>query len=191
MGHTFTHLDHEQRIEIKKMLSRGESKRSIADKIGVDFSTIYREIKRGTQNGQYDPKYAEQQYRGNLLEKGPKAKLDIDKDLAQYIAEMILIQGMSPKQIELQLKKDPRYMQRGVSAQTIYLNIDKGKIPGVTRETLRTEEVTVYSDGLICIPKWVRAKLDIEDGDILHLDVMKNGKIVYQKIKNNKKKETE
>ena len=186
MGRTFTHLTYEQRVEIKKLLDKGESKRSIADKFGVHVSTIYNEIERGMQNGQYVPQYAEELYRNNLSEKGPKAKLDIDKELAQHIAEMILNQEMSPKQIEMQLKKDPQYASRYISAQTIYLNIDKGKIPGVTRETLRTEEVTVYNDGQICIPKWVREKLQIKDGDIMHLEITKSGKIVYQKVKTKK-----
>ena len=182
MGRTFCHLSYEQRVKIRKMLDEGESKSEIAREIGVDRTTIYREIEKGMREGAYDPTYAEGVYRGYLTEKGPKAKLEYDEMLALHIADMILNKSMSPKKIELQLKQEPEYAERCVTAQTIYFAIDKGWIPGVTRETLQVEDVVVSTDGTVCIPKWVLKRLDLKIGDMMHLEVTDDGKIVYQRI---------
>ena len=182
MGRTFCHLSYEQRVKIRKMLDEGESKSEIAREIGVDRTTIYREIEKGMREGAYDPTYAEGVYRGYLTEKGPKAKLEYDEMLALHIADMILNQSMSPKKIELQLKQEPEYAERCVTAQTIYFAIDKGWIPGVTRETLQVEDVVISTDGTVCIPKWVLKRLDLKIGDMMHLEVTDDGKIVYQRI---------
>ena len=58
------------RLAIKQMLERGNSKKEIAESIGVHTSTIYREIDRGTVNGHYDPTAAEEAYQEKLAEKG-------------------------------------------------------------------------------------------------------------------------
>ena len=54
---------------------------------------------------------------------------------------------------------------------TIYSAIDRGLIPNVTRESLYTRNATVFSDGMIHLPKWVREKLSINDGDNLLVEV--------------------
>ena len=48
MGRVYMHLTYDQRLAIKQMLERGNSKKEIAESIGVHTSTIYREIDRGT-----------------------------------------------------------------------------------------------------------------------------------------------
>ena len=58
MARGFTHLDYEQRLKIEKMLDEGVSKYRIADELGMDPSSIYREIKRGLRDGRYDPDYS-------------------------------------------------------------------------------------------------------------------------------------
>ena len=62
MGRVYMHLTYDQRLAIKQMLERGNSKKEIAESIGVHTSTIYREIDRGTVNGHYDPTAAEEAY---------------------------------------------------------------------------------------------------------------------------------
>ena len=52
---------------------------------------------------------------------------------------------------------------------TIYSAIDRGLIPNVTREILYTRNATVFSDGMIHLPKWVSEKLSINDGDNLSI----------------------
>lgn len=66
MGRVYMHLTYDQRLAIKQMLERGNSKKEIAESIGVHTSTIYREIDRGTVNGHYDPTAAEEAYQDKI-----------------------------------------------------------------------------------------------------------------------------
>lgn len=72
-----------------------------------------------------------------MREKGPVAKLEENKEFAEYIANMILNHSMSPKRIVETLKQDHRFSNWDISIPTIYENIDKGRIPGVTRDSLK------------------------------------------------------
>ena len=81
MGRVYMHLTYDQRLAIKQMLERGNSKKEIAESIGVHTSTIYREIDRGTVNGHYDPTAAEEAYQEKLAEKGPTAVLEENPEL--------------------------------------------------------------------------------------------------------------
>lgn len=181
MPRTFTQLTYIQRCKIKELLDAGISKQAIAEIIGVHHSTIYREINRGTVKGQYNPEYAETQYQAKLAEKGQTAILDEKPELAAYIADKILREKWSPEKIAAALKEDKRFSKTPLSKEAIYDNLDKGRIPGVTRDALRTEFSTIFNDGQIYIPRWVLRKLDWKDGTVLHLEVTEDGKIIYQK----------
>ena len=153
-------------------------KPEIAQALNTHVSTIYREIKRGSVNGSYDPNCADEAYQQHLSEKGPEAILSLNPRLAEHIASLILNRKLSPEKIVDELRE---YETGSISIQTIYHSIDKGLIPGVTRESLRTDTVTVFSDGQICIPKWGRSLLDIADGDKLHFEVIENKLIFLQR----------
>lgn len=181
MARTFTQLSYEQRLEIKKHLDNGISKRAIADKIGVHHSTVYREIDRGMVNGVYDPDYSEEQYQAKMAEKGPTAILTANPELASFIADLILNDHLSPDKIIQTIKKDKRYKNISISRETIYHSIDAGLIPNVTKESLRSVSSTVFNGGTIVIPKWVLEQLDIKDGDILHFEITDNNEIIYKK----------
>lgn len=183
MARCYVHLTYEQRLKIKQLLNLDSSKQAIADCMGVHISTIYREIARGNCNGQYDPDYAEKQYQANLKEKGHLPLLDENPELAEYIADMILLKKLSPEKIVEILKQENKFTKIPCSKETIYKNIDEGKIPGVTRDSLRKKDSRIFSNGQIIIPKWVLEKLDLKDGDELHLEVSDEGKIIYQKKK--------
>ena len=146
-------------------------------KLNTHVSTVYREIKRGSVNGSYDPNCADEAYQQHLSEKGPEAILSLNPQLAEHIASLILNRKLSPEKIVDELQE---YETGSISIQTIYHSIDKGLIPGVTRESLRTDTVTVFSDGQICIAKWGRNLLDIADGDKLHFEVIEN-KLIFSK----------
>lgn len=177
MKRTFSHLTLEQRKQIKEMLDAGCKKTEIAQALNTHISTVYREIKRGDVNGSYDPDCADESYRQHLSEKGPEAILSLNPLLAEHIAGLILDRKLSPQKIVDELQEegtDP------ISIQTIYNSIDKGLIPGVTRESLHTDTTTVFSDGQICIPKWVRSLLGIADGDKLHVEVI-GDQLIFRK----------
>ena len=107
--------------------------------------------------------------------------LEENPELANYIAKLILNQKLSPEKIVNVVKENPRFSKISLTKQTIYHSIITGKIPGVTKDSLRTEASTIFSNGQICIPKWVLEALKLKDGDVLDLNLKENGEIVYKK----------
>jgi len=184
MERTYKHLTYSQRTQIKAMLDEGYKKTEIAAALGFDDSTIYREVARGSKNGQYDPAYSEIRYKAHLSAKGADPMLTIDLELAQYISKAILEEQLSPAQISKRLQNEERFRSLPKSINTIYNAIDKGMIPGVTRDSLNSNVTTVFSDGQIHIAKWVRESLKISDGDKLYFDVVED-KLIFTKIHNN------
>lgn len=183
MGKTFKHMDLQQRLNLKELLDSGCSILEVADALEVHRSAVYREIERGGREGGYDPYYAQSMYEGRLKKKGrPECKL-YNKDLAEYISGLILVEHLSPEKIvDLLAEDDKGFPDVPKSPNTIYNAIDKGLIPNVTRESLLSKSCTVFNGGQICIPKWVLDKLEIKDGDTLQLEVTKENKIIYRKI---------
>lgn len=181
MARQFKHLSLEQRIQIQTMKGNGHTVMEIANALGVHRATIYNELKRGTVNNQYDPYYSQEASEENLGKGGPENKL-ANETLAGYIASLILNEHLSPEKIVNLLKDDSRgFSNIPQTPNTIYNAIDKGLIPGVTRESLLTSGSKLFSGGQITIPKWVLEKLNLKDGDILDLTVTDDGKIIYQK----------
>lgn len=180
MGRTFTHLTLKQRMQIKEMLDAGYRKTDIAKALGIHNATIYREIERGSINGKYNPNFSEETYRRQLLGKGSKPILSLDPELAEYIAQLILIEKLSPAQIVDVLRSSKRFEKYPKSRNTIYNAIDDGLIPGVTRNDLHSDTTTVFGGGNIHVAKWVRDILDIKDGDELNFEII-DGKLVFSK----------
>lgn len=174
MGKTFKHIDLQQRLKLKEMLDSGCSILEVANALEVHRSAVYRELERGGWEGGYDPYYAQSLYEGRLKKKGrPECKLS-NKDLAEYISGLILMEHLSPEKIvDLLAKDDKGFPDVPQSPNTIYNAIDRGLIPNVTRESLLSKSCTVFSGGQICIPKWVLDKLKIEDGNTLQIEVTK------------------
>ena len=176
------HLTLEERRLIKTLLDSGKKGYQIAEILGRNNSSIYYEIRRGTQNGEYDPEYSYALYRKALSEKGVGPILSKNRKLASYIAERILEDELSPEQIAdlLQSQNDPELPP--VNKNTIYSAIDKGLIPGVTRETLNHDVTKIYSRGCIMLPSWVRQKYGYMDGTMLRIVDLGNGEILLKPI---------
>jgi IS30 family transposase len=183
MAQRYKHLSYEQRLKIKTMLNSGFSSTAIAEALGVHKSSICREITRGTVNGTYDPDYSEERYRRHLAECGAEPIIASDPELSSYIAELILKDKLSPAKIVAILNTTDRDFKKVSSCNTIYTAIDKGLIPGVTRESLRPEETTVYNN-CVTLVEWVREELDIKDGDTLHFEVTEDKKVIFSKVEN-------
>ena len=208
MGKLFSHLTIEQREFFKKCMGKGTSKREIARQLGVHVSTVYRELKRGSEDcvkneskstkgikseayrvkyiatGGYSPQKAQKRYRKLLEEKGRDPIL-IDKEISTIISKLILEEMLSPEQIIRKLKT--MGYNEPSSVNTIYTAIDKGLIPNVSRESMWNKEAKVFSKGLVQIPKWVRDELDIIDGDVVVFEI-KGRKIEITKNTNSEDK---
>lgn len=181
MGRTFKQMQAEQRWKLKAMLEDGRSIADIAKSLGFHRSAIYREIERGSQGGCYDPQYAQMRCEEKQREKGREEKL-ADRELAGFISDLIRTEHLSPEKIiEVLQKSGNQFSDIPQSPKTIYTAIDKGLIPGVSREDLLQRTSRVYSGGQICIPRWALERLDIKDGDVLELEITDDGSLIYRK----------
>ena len=171
MRSSFSHITLEQRKLIRRMLDENKSKTEIAREVGTNRATIYREIERGSVDGVYDPECAQQAYRAQLANKGARPILATDRQLAQYVARLILEEKLSLTEVLANLKQQTQFPVVPRSRMTLYAAIDHGLIPGVTREKLNADTAAVTPGGQVRIPQWVRNRLGIREGDRLQFEV--------------------
>jgi len=135
MARKFKHLSKTQRNQLEMLLKANVSKKEIADYIGVDLSTVYREIKRGaylhrntdwTETIRYSADKAEIKYRRMLKEKGIQIKLGKDYEYAEYIERKIIEEKLSPKAVLGHIKKHRIQFNTTISVNTLYSYIRKG-----------------------------------------------------------------
>lgn len=180
MGKEYSHLTIEKRKELARLLSEGKKAKEISSLLEIHIASVYREIERGRNplTNEYDPEYAEKIYQKGLKNKGKEPVLSEDKNLAVEIARLILDDNLSPEQALLKLESNG--YTKLPSKTTVYAAIDAGIIPGVSRESLHSKEMNVFSGGTIIIPKWIREELSIEDGTTLSVELDGN-KIILTK----------
>ena len=135
MGRKFKHLSKTQRNQLEMLIKANVSRREIAKYLGVDLSTVYREIKRGsymhrntdwTESVRYSADKAEIKYREMLREKGSQIKLGKDYEYAEYIERKIIEEKQSPKAVLGYIKKHNISFQTTISVNTLYSYIRKG-----------------------------------------------------------------
>jgi IS30 family transposase len=119
---SYKQLTREQRYQIKALLKTGQSKPEIAAVVGVDRSTIYRELKRNRGQRGYRPRQA---HRKALTRRKGKAKRRITPQDWQRVEEK-LGADWSPEQISGRLKETGL----AISAEWIYLHVYADKRAG-------------------------------------------------------------
>lgn len=181
----YTQLSYYQRLYLKDMLDKNLSKVLIAERLHVHRSTVFNEIKRGSVNGVYDPEYREEQAREKAVKR--EAVLKADKQLAEYVARLILEEHLSPERIVEHFKEEEHgFAAYPTSPVTIYTAIDMGWVPNVTRDDLNANidaDITTVINDSIRIPAYIRRKLKIKHGDKFRFECKKNGTIVIRKVK--------
>ena len=120
------HLTKEQRYQIKAYLNCSKSKFFIAQELGVNKTTIYRELKRNSRKrGSYDPNFAQK------LSSERKERFAIRRkftpSVEKYIRKQIEQEQWSPEQIVGYCKSKDIPM---VSHERIYAYIRKDKMKG-------------------------------------------------------------
>jgi len=129
-----SHLTYEQRYTIEVLLRTNEDKPSIAKKLSIHKSVLYREIKRNSdqRNGVYRARLAHQKYQNRMRLKPKKIKFTDDmKDKVNHL----LREEYSPEQISGVLKMNGEEM---VSHERIYQHIwDDKKQKGLLHTHLR------------------------------------------------------
>lgn len=135
MREPFKHLSMTDRLRIEKWQRQGMKPKQIAAKLRVHLSTIYRELNRGKyerldgktweMHTAYSPDIAETRYRENLRVKGPALKIGRDRNLSDYLEELICNQDYSPAAAIGQAKIDGQ-LTTSITPQTLYSYIHKG-----------------------------------------------------------------
>ena len=129
---SYSHFSIEERNCIAYGIKNKKSYRSIAKILGRSHSSVMREIKRNTINGQYNPSYAQIKYR--VRKKRCGAKLKLTNDLYLLISKCIR-KRHSPEQIAGRLKRNNSI--HTVCTKTIYTWIYRGLIAYISKKNLR------------------------------------------------------
>ena len=121
MARKFKHLTHEQRCQISFLKQRGSKKAAMAKELGVDRSTIGRELKRNSDK--------DRNYRGSdahersTIRRRISASTKITPQLHEVIEEKLKL-GWSPEQISGWIKQNGLAK---ISHVTIYTHIWQNK----------------------------------------------------------------
>ena len=174
MGAKYNHLIYDDRLKIKELSDSGLGVSRIAEQMGISKSTISRELRRGTINGEYDADYAEKHSQEVLRAKGPTRKVFMAPGIVDFISECVLVKRLSPDKISELLNEDKRFSGYDVTGTAIYNAICDGVIPGVTRESLRVNITTMQAGGSLVIPKWMREEYGYFKGEMLDIKMVGN-----------------
>lgn len=143
----FHHLTYTDRLKIEQMYNGGAGIQEIADALRVNYTTVYRELKRpGVMydhlNGDYttDKRYsadiAQQQYEYGKTAKGRPIKLGNDYALADYIERKIADEGRSPAAVLMDIELEGKQFSVRVCEKTIYNYITNGVFLNITNKDL-------------------------------------------------------
>ena len=141
----YKHLTLTDRRSIEAWLRVGTAKQTMAVKLGVHISTIYRELKRGeythlntdyTTEIRYSADLAEQRYQANLREKGAGLKIGNDRQYAEYIEFKICTEKYSPAAVLGEIEAQGLQFNTSISKTTLYSYIDKGIFLMLTNKNL-------------------------------------------------------
>lgn len=142
----FCHLTLYKRRRIEQLLRSKIKPYKIAKIIGVNNSTIYRELNRGEyykldsntykRIKAYSPELAEERYRSNLSAKGVSIKLGKHHDLAKFIEQKIGEEHYSPKATLLYKKQYGLFQDVSICTTTLYNYIRKGVFYTLTMQQL-------------------------------------------------------
>ena len=128
MPEGYLHLTCEQRCQIYALLQSGHSQAHIARQIGVDPSTISRELVRNTGARGYRFKQAHEKASQRREEASDKPR-KMTPDLVELIEEKLTQEQWSPDQISGRLAKDGVAF---ISHERIYQHVWKDKKDGGT-----------------------------------------------------------
>lgn len=130
----YRHLNYNDRVKIELLNNQKKSIKEIAEIIGVNYSTIYRELKRGKyhcldthlkEHYSYSCDLAQQRYENNLKAKGVAIKLSKDYNYANYLEKRIVEDKLSPQAVLGEIKAKGLKFKTSICFKTLYNYIDK------------------------------------------------------------------
>ena len=141
----FCHLTMHKRLKIEQMNREKYTIQEIAKAVGVHYTTVWRELKRGQvvqrtteliDREVYCADVAERKYRENLAAKGPELKIANDRELADYLENLMLKDRYSPAAVLAKIKEEGRVFSVEISEWTLYSYITKGVFRTLTNKDL-------------------------------------------------------
>lgn len=143
----FHHLTITDRLKIERMYNGGAKTQEIADALRVNYTTIYRELKRPgviyehlrsdwTTEMRYSAERAQQQYEERMQAKGRPIKLGHDYEWAKYVETKIADEGRSPAAVLMDMELEEKRFETTVCVTTIYNYIHNRVFLRVTSEKL-------------------------------------------------------
>ena len=133
------------RLKIEAWQKAKIKPQKMAEMLGVHFSTVYRELKRGqyehlnmdyTTEIRYSPDKSEKKKQDNLRAKGPALKIGNDMAFAEFVEYMISVEKYSPEAALGKIKKDNLEFKTSVCKQTLYRYIEQGVFLTLSNEDL-------------------------------------------------------
>lgn len=144
MRQPYKHLSYVSRLKIESLRRAGVTISKVAEIIGCDQSTIYRELKRGTyvhlnsdytEEKRYSPELAQQRYDDLTSKRGRPLKLGNDYEFAHYIEKRIGVDKLSPCAVIAELNVHNPFKTH-ITKQTLYKYIDKGIFLTISNKNL-------------------------------------------------------
>ena len=127
----YTHLTEDDRYQIDELLREGQSKTCIAQRIGRERSTLYRELKRNVGQRGWRPRQANQKAINRLSYRGVQNVRRVCDRAWHYAQEKLVNEQWSPEQIAGRLKEEA-HRTLSISHETIYQRILEDKQTGGT-----------------------------------------------------------
>jgi IS30 family transposase len=122
----YHNLNFENRCKIEALRNAGYTQKMIAQQLGIDQSTVSRELSRNSSKGEYKSQTAQNKSsnRRKLARSNP---VKMTEELVSFIERMLTANQWSPEQIAGRIKID---QAKKITAQTIYKHIRKDKKNG-------------------------------------------------------------
>lgn len=140
-GKSYHQLTRDDRIQIEALINAKIGKKEIAKVIGVDLSTIYRELARGkttqrnsdwTERKIYSADLAQERAEKNQKNKGRPLKIGNDMKFVAYVEKMVIEEHYSPEAILATIEKEHLEFKTQVCLTTLYNYIKAGLFLNIT-----------------------------------------------------------
>lgn len=135
MGKYYNALSWAERLKIECLHEAGFSDRDIAEQLGRNRTTIWRELKRGKYKKRtsdwrevesYSADIAQEKYEYNASKRGTDLKIGNNHKAVKYIEKLIIDGKYSPYAAAIELKKNAEKYGIVLCFRTIYSYIDMG-----------------------------------------------------------------
>lgn len=138
-----------ERYKIETLLEEKRSCSYIAERLGIKYNTLYKEINRGTvkqldyllkEHYVYKADYAQMVYEKSVSNRGRNLKIGSDHEFAAYIEHMIKNEKYSPEALVQHMKNEGIHFSTSLCFKTIYNYLDMGLFLNVSNKDLASKK---------------------------------------------------